>query len=148
MIRQYTQSDRDACLSIFDSNCPRYFDRSERREFEGFLTNLSKTSRYLVIEREGCVIACGGLSINATSGRASLSWGMVENKLRKTGIGTRLTGARIAEAKTDKRVTELVMDTSQHSVSFYERFGFSVMSIVKDGYGEGLDRYELVLPLN
>ncbi len=40
---------------------------------------------------------------------------------------------------------EIQLDTSQHTYRFFERFGFNVKQISKNGYGEGLDRYDMIL---
>ncbi len=43
---------------------------------------------------------------------------------------------------------EVVLDTSQHSRGFFERFGFQQVARHRDGYGPGLDRCEMRLELN
>jgi len=40
IIRDYLETDRSACLSIFESNVGKYFDAKDRAEFDAFLTNL------------------------------------------------------------------------------------------------------------
>ena len=40
---------------------------------------------------------------------------------------------------------EIHLDTSQHTYRFFEKFGFIVEQITKNGYGEGLDKYDMIL---
>ena len=40
---------------------------------------------------------------------------------------------------------QIHLDTSQHTYRFFEKFGFSVNQISKNGYGEGLDKYDMTL---
>lgn len=37
-IRPYRAEDREACLTLFDGNMPRFFDESEREGFVAWLT--------------------------------------------------------------------------------------------------------------
>jgi len=37
------------------------------------------------------------------------------------------------------------LDTSQHTHKFFEKFGFIVRKISNNGYGEGLDMYDMIL---
>lgn len=57
-VRPYAASDRDACLALFDGNTPRFFDPSERAGFAAWLE--ASTQPYLLIERSGRIVACGG----------------------------------------------------------------------------------------
>jgi hypothetical protein len=36
-IRVYSWKDKDACLEVFKSNCPKYFDQAEYALFENWL---------------------------------------------------------------------------------------------------------------
>ena len=40
---------------------------------------------------------------------------------------------------------EIYLDTSQKTYKFFEKFGFVVEKISKNGYGVGLDRYDMFL---
>lgn len=74
-VRPCAAGDRDACLALFDGNTPRFFDPSERACFAAWLE--TSTQPYLVIERSGRIVACGGHAIEAGGSVASLCWGMV-----------------------------------------------------------------------
>lgn len=146
--RPFLPDDFSACLAIFDSNLPTFFAPEERTQFSEFLDNLNARGRtYLVLTREDSVIACGGLLADEVTGKASLEWGMVEHALHGQGFGAKLTEARLTLARAIPTIVELTIETSQHSRGFYERFGFTVSKIIPGGFGPGLDRWDMTLPL-
>ena len=142
--RPYELRDRAACLSLFDSNVPGYFSDGERDEFAAFLDELP--GPYLVVEDEAhAVIACGGHAQAEDPARADLCWGMVRGDLHRKGIGAALTGARIQAAFADPAIRVIALNTSQHTVDFYRRMGFTLESVEREGYAPGLDRCEMRL---
>ena len=146
LIRPYQSTDAEACMSLFDSNVPEYFAPAERAEFEQFLQRNAQGCAYQLIEQNGRVVACGGLSIR-TDGVAGFCWGMVERSLHRQGFGRQLSLARLQQARQNPNVKHVVLSTSQHTQDFYAQLGFSVTRIVADGHGPGLDAVEMVLVL-
>jgi len=133
-----------ACLQVFESNVPDFFVEGERAEFGTFLDELP--GPYFVIEDEaGAVIACGGFA--ESPGLADLCWGMVRRDLHRRGIGDLLLRERLARitARADIRLVRL--DTTQHTRAYYERAGFRVDRVTRDGYAPGMDRYDMLLEL-
>ncbi|TRW95234.1 GNAT family N-acetyltransferase [Paracoccus sp. M683] len=147
--RSYDPADLAACLAIFDSNLPVFFAAEERDEFRAFLGSANAVDQrpYLVLVRRGVVIACGGLFVETAKRRAALAWGMVDRSLHRQGLGKRLMLARLAQARTIPNIAVLTLQISQHSGGFYQRFGFAVTRITADGFGPGLDRWDMALPL-
>lgn len=143
--RPYEPRDREACLALFDSNSPRFFDASERAGFEAFLDRMEWP--YQVIERDGRIVACGGHAIEADGRTVSLCWGMVEQGLHRQGLGRRLTEARLAAARAAPGATSVRLDTGVHTTGFYERLGFVIEAVQRDGYAPGSDRYDMRLTL-
>lgn len=143
--RPYDVADREACLALFDSNVPRFFDPSERAGFADFLDR--NRPPYQVIERDGRVVACGGHAVEPDGRTASLCWGMVAQGLHGQGLGRMLTEARLAAARAEPGVTSVRLDTGRHTTGFYERFGFVIEQVVKDGYAPGSDRHDMRLTL-
>ncbi len=143
--RPYEPKDRAACLALFDSNVPRFFDPTEKAGYERFLDRLD--SPYQVIERDGRVVACGGLAVERDGRTATLCWGMVEGGLHGRGVGTALTGARLAAARATPGVEVVRLDTGRWTTGFYERFGFVLETVTPDGYAPGSDRHDMRLDL-
>lgn len=143
-IRPFRPADRDACLSIFDGNVPRFFAADERAEFADYL-DLARdasfpTPPYLVMMRGGRIVGCGGIGMAGDT--ATLDWGMVAADCHGTGLGRRLTEARLAMAvQAGARIVRLA--TSQHTQGFYARLGFVPHRVTPDGFGPGLDRIDM-----
>jgi len=135
--RPYHRNDLAACLAIFDSNLPTYFALAERPDFETFLRDLAQEHAYQVIELDGGIVACGGLSPPA-NGTAGFCWGMVEKSRHRQGLGRQLAQVRLRQAATDPRVERVQLNTSQHTEDFYAALGFRVTQRVVDGHGPGL----------
>ena len=145
-IRPYLAWDRSDCIEIFDSNQPIYFDADEQPKFAAFLDSLPAT--YFVLELNGQAAGCGGWLPAKEGAAAELVWGMVRAELRGTGLGTRLLTWRLREIAKDPGIQTIILDTSQHSVGFFERFGFRVTRWRLDWYGPGLHRLDMRLDLS
>ncbi len=144
----------EACLNIFDSNCPPYFALEEREAFEDWLVCRGKTMEntykntsietYRVIENEaGELVGCGGYYLNLDQTEARFAWGMIRKELQHHGIGTYLAQQRIKEIKRNYPLAEITLATSQHTHLFYARMGFEVLDIIPSGFAPNLDKYEM-----
>jgi ribosomal protein S18 acetylase RimI-like enzyme len=145
-IRPYTPADHAACLAVFDSNTPWFFDPSERRKFETFLD--APFCSYFVMEHDGAVVGCGGYAIEENSLLASLVWGMVRNDLHKRGLGRFLVMFRLREITKTSGAQMVRLGTSQRTARFFEKQGFKVAGIEKNGYASGIDRVEMRMKLS
>lgn len=141
-LRLYRPADASACLSIFDSNVPTYLAPEERSDFERFLREQATGCAFQVIERDGNVVACGGLSRRSDSS-AGFCWGMVQRALHRQGLGRELALARLHQAESDPSIDRIALGTSQHTQGFYAGLGFQVARIVPDGHGAGIDAVEM-----
>jgi N-acetylglutamate synthase-like GNAT family acetyltransferase len=145
-VRPYSPSDKAACLAVFDSNTPRFFDPIERQDFETFLD--APYSSYFVMEHDGVIVGCGGYSIEEDHSLASLVWGMVRGDLHKRGLGRFLVMFRLREITKANGANLVRLATSQHAAPFFEKQGFKVVRTEKDGYASGMDRVEMRMKLS
>jgi ribosomal protein S18 acetylase RimI-like enzyme len=146
LIRPFEARDKAACLAVFDSNTPKYFAPHERDEFSEFLD--MPTCTYFVIVNGAAILGCGGYWVPDDGSRAVMCWGMVANDKHGTGLGKWLLLYRwhiICEVAPGAL---LEINTSQHTYGFFEKLGLKVTEIVKNGYGEGIDRYDMRLKLD
>ena len=142
-IKPYKQKYFDNCVDIIESNTPKYILPIEHLAFKNYLFKKNKT--YFVLFNGFNLVACGGYGINDSQTKADLSWGLVHRKHHSQGIGSYLLRFRIENIKKKYPSVNIHLDTSQHTYKFFERFGFKVRKISKDGYGEGLDMYDMIL---
>jgi predicted GNAT family N-acyltransferase len=147
-IRPYRAEDREACLTLFDGNMPRFFDESEREGFVAWLDDQALHWPYLVIERDDQIVACGGHAVQPDGSSVAMCWGMVGNALHGQGLGRALTEARLAAARATPGVRRVVLDTGPYTHSFYARFGFKTVKVTPDGYAPGMDRWDMELKLD
>jgi ribosomal protein S18 acetylase RimI-like enzyme len=143
LYRAYTPADRDACLAVFDGNADRYFAPAERAFLEQFL---DRPQGYfgVLCDDAGRVVGCGGYAERDGANFATLTWGMVARELHGRGLGKRLTLERL-RLLAATAVRRVLMHTSQETVGFYKKLGFTVTRHVPDGYRQGLDRIDLEL---
>jgi N-acetylglutamate synthase-like GNAT family acetyltransferase len=147
-IRDFDTRDREVCLRLFDSNTPQFFAPHEREEFELYLDNLEergRSSEYLVLEAARKIVACGGYYVE--EGTAGLAWGLVGRDRHREGFGSRLLLERLRRIARVPNAHEVVLDTTQFSRGFFERFGFETLKVTPDGYGAGQDRVDMRLEL-
>lgn len=143
--REYQPEDLAGVLAVFDSNVPEFFTTPERGAFEEFLGNLP--GPYFVVEYDDSIVGCGGYAVVLDESKADLCWGMVARALHGRGIGRFLTELRINAARSDPRLSMVILNTSQHTEAFYERMGFVTEKFSKNGFAPGLDRCDMRLVL-
>ena len=141
--REYEPKDRAKCLEIFDSNRPDYFAEHERQEFANFLDRIDCLT-YSVVELNGDIVACGGIYLADDSQHVGMAWGMVHRESHRNGIGRRLTIFRLEQMSEVDPLLEQRLATSQLTFGFYEKFGFKTVKVTENGFGPGIDRYEMV----
>jgi predicted GNAT family N-acyltransferase len=142
-MRSYRSDDREGCLGIFDSNVPMgYFLAHERMEYESFLDH--PPGPYLVVEDENEIVACGGFAPHSSeAGAVNMCWGMVARNRHKTGLGRLLLNERLRRVSSDPSAVVVVVNTSQHSCSFFAKMGFATHRVVRDGICPGIDLHEM-----
>jgi predicted GNAT family N-acyltransferase len=145
--RPYFAAYKPACLAVFDSNVPTFFASAERPEFCEHLASVGAMAPYLAFLVNDVIVACGGLTIDAARHEATLSWGMVARECHRQGLGTHITEARLALARSIPGLDQVILSTCQHTHGFYGRFGFTVSGVTPEGLGTNLDRWDMVLRL-
>lgn len=138
----YTPDFREDCLAIFHSNLPKFFAEDELELFDKFLDEVIPADYYVVLI-DGRPVACGGIFFDKRNNEAGLAWGMVSVLYHRKGIGKLLTAFRIALLKKRYPDKTLKIETSQHTAGFYEKNGFSIVDILPDGFGQGIDKYTM-----
>lgn len=149
-IRLYKPEDKNACIELFKGNMPKYFATSELPEFELWLDALetkggqhkaSADEQYFVAEIKDELVGCGGFA--KIGEEISLTWGMVSHSMHGKGIGKTFLQYRLDVIKSFFPSASVILDTTQFSYVFFERLGFKVTGIIKNFYGQGLDRYDM-----
>ena len=142
-IEPYESKYFENCIEIIQSNTPKYILLSEHSDYKDYLSRDDKI--YFVLFKKSNIIACGGYGVNQSKTKVCLSWGLVHRKYHNKGYGSALLKYRLNHINNNYPNTEILLDTSQHTYKFFEKFGFKVKKISKKGYGEGLDKYDMTL---
>ena len=154
-IRNYTSGDHEACIAIFKSNCPTYFEERELAEFDKWLTHRdtvednrpaysnASADYYYVMEDEGEVVGCAGFYVTADGKAISMAWGMIHAGHHKKGYGTLLYQYRLQKVADLNQDLKITLNTSQYTFGFFEKMGLKVTKITPKGYGPNLDRYDM-----
>lgn len=145
MIRLYQPSDKPHLIELIRLNTPPYFDESEEALFSNYLDN--EREDYFVLESNGKILGCGGLNYEKEKSEAVLSWGMIHPAHHSQGLGTQLTQHRINHLKTLKKTGKIVVRTSQHTMVFYKKMGFTLLEVKENYWADGihLNYMEMVL---
>jgi predicted GNAT family N-acyltransferase len=97
------------------------------------------------MELEDKLIGCGGFAEKKEADAITFSWGLVDSHYHKQGFGKELLVFRLAEIEVQFPNRKIILDTTQHSFTFFEKYGFRTLKITENGYGKGMHRYDMVL---
>ena len=140
----YTALRREACLALFDANCPSFFAHNERDDYAAFLDRVG--SKYVVRLEGKQVVAAFGLFEVGVKGRFHLNWIMVHPKRQGAGLGRAMMAAVLDHAvSSDAAVVDIA--ASHLSAPFFERFGAQEIGRMTDGWGAGMHRVDMELRL-
>jgi N-acetylglutamate synthase-like GNAT family acetyltransferase len=150
-IRPYRPNDKASCLTAFKSNVPLYFTKGEIADFDHFLDNFHNpdntkgyiTTCYDVVELDGQIIGCGGYGCKDGGETASFAWGLIHADWHKKGFGKFLLIHRLHKIQLAFPTLPIVLDTTQHSYSFFQKFGFEITKITPDFYEKEMHRYDM-----
>lgn len=140
--RAYTPEDAEACLALFDANCPRFFAPGERADYAAYL---ERVVGYRVCEVEGVVRGAFGVA-QGLPGRAHLNWILIDPAAQRLGIGRAMMRIVLDDSR-GLGATALDIAASQHSAPFFARFGARDLSHVPDGWGLGMHRIDMALEI-
>lgn len=139
--RPFKGSDKEACLALFDSNVPRYFDATERAMFADFLDQPHRY--YFAIEQDGQVCGCGGFT-EESPGKARFTWGMVDNSRHGAGLGRMLAEYRLRAIEEAGEFEEVELFTTPQIAPFFAKFGFEVVGVEEDGIAPNMDKVQML----
>jgi len=141
--RPYCTADNQACIDMFDANCPEFFAPNERDEYERFLEEAP--DGYEVCEVDGRILGAFGL-LGDDKNNKGLNWILLDPQSQGIGIGSKIMERVIHLGRvSETRVVRI--SASQKSAPFFARFGATAASTTGDGWGPGMDRVDMVLPL-
>jgi hypothetical protein len=150
-IRTFKLSDKENIIGIFNSNCPKYFDKNDLQGLIDFLDNYADDN-FKVLLYNNEVIGCGGHYVKQKDKVFGIAWVM----FRRFSIGpinfqkitTQFFNHIFTNIEKEKLDFDIVINTTQLLEKTFNKFGFRTETIVEKGYGENLDHYIMRLQLN
>ena len=139
--RGYQPTDRDACLALFDANCPAFFAANERADYIDFLATAPGSYELCLIDRQ--VAGAYGLEAHASGGLA-LRWILLSPNVHGRGVGSRIM-ARVLDSLRTSRMPQLHIAASHKSAPFFAKFGAREVARVADGFGPAMHRVDMIL---
>ncbi len=141
--RPYYNSDNEACMRIFDANCPEFFAPNERDDYQQFLAQIP--DGYEICEVNGLALGAFGL-FDDGPGEKTLNWILLDPQSQGLGVGSRIMD-RVMHLGRAAEATRVRIAASQKSAPFFEKFGAKANSTITDGWGPGMHRVDMILPL-
>jgi GNAT superfamily N-acetyltransferase len=141
--RPYSSEKKEACLDLFDANCPEFFASNERADYLRFLDTGPGGYELCLIDDE--VAGAFGLIVNGAS-RRRLNWIMLDPQFQGLGAG-RAIMERVAALATSEGIQVVDIAASHKSAPFFARFGAVTMTVTHDGWGSGMHRVDMELSL-
>jgi N-acetylglutamate synthase-like GNAT family acetyltransferase len=132
--RRFQIGDLPRCLELYKQNEPGRFPEGVISQYEKALREQS--SYFLVAEREGRVVATGGMAYVQQPHIAVFCFGLVSPGNQGTGIGTALLLVRFALLKKDRPLYRVLILAVAKSFGFYQRFGFQPCGSWPDPNGQ------------
>ncbi|MGI9284222.1 MAG: GNAT family N-acetyltransferase [Pseudomonadales bacterium] len=143
IFRPYCSADCQACTQIFDANCPQFFAPNERQEYDSFLTDVPEG--YEVCEAAGRVCGAFGL-FDEGDYEKRLNWILLDPQSQGLGIGLKIMERVVHLGRASE--TRIVRIAASHkSAPFFAKFGATIISSTKDGWGPDMDRVDMALTL-
>lgn len=139
MIRPYKKKDKKRLLEIFKLNTPRYFDENESKDLETYLQEFSET--YLIMEYKNVIVGGAGYNVRESDYSGRINWIFFHPDYSDLGLGREMVDYCLNILKSDPTVKKLVVRTSQLAYGFFAKFGYQLIRVEKDYWGEGLDLY-------
>jgi N-acetylglutamate synthase-like GNAT family acetyltransferase len=132
--RRFQEADIPACLEIYKLNEPGRFPEGVIAEYEKCLRE--QTSYFMVAEKNGRVVATGGISYFQKPHVAMLCFGLIRPENQGAGIGAASLLARLALLKKDQPAYRVLICAVAKSFGYYQRFGFQLFGNWPDPHGQ------------
>lgn len=131
-VRRMSESDLEVCDRIYRSNEGAHLPAGAFERFHTYVR--AHRADFVVIEADGSVRGFGGITVpkSGPAKIATLVFGMIHPDDHRKGYGTTLLLARLASLPQPASDCAVVLYATDQSISFYDRFGFSLRSRAMD----------------
>lgn len=143
-IRTFKLSDKENVIKIFNSNCPKYFDKNDLSDLVDFLDNCADNN-FKVVLNNNEVIGCGGHYVKQSDKVFGIAWVMFRRfsigQVNFQNITTQFFKHILTNIENEKLDYDIVINTTQLLEKTFNKFDFWTERIIENGFGEKLDHY-------
>ena len=137
------------CIRVYLSNVPDFFLQEELDEYVTFMQKNLFPHWVVVVGNQ--IIGSGGIYEakdefvrKEFDNEVGFAWGMIHRNYHNQGFGKALANHRINYLLKNYPNRPIVLRTTQHTSEFFEKFGFQMHKMIKNGFGRGLDKRIMV----
>lgn len=141
----YQSAHFDACMALFEQNCPSHFAVNERQDFAEFLQQCP--ADYYVLIRQQQVVACFGFTVHPHDRHGQINWIMAAKSTHGSGIGRQMMQYAINLAK-QAQIDIVDIAASHLSAPFFARFGAEALNYIEHGWGQDMHRIDMQLHIS
>jgi predicted N-acetyltransferase YhbS len=124
VVRSWQDSDAAACLDLYRLNAPGRFPPGPEKEFARLMQKEPET--LTVIESDGKVVACGGMT--PVHGGGILVYGLIRPEFQNRGIGRLLLVSRITRLVSGSPAC-VCLSAVDGSIGYYSKWGFAEFAL-------------------
>lgn len=140
-IREYELKDKNEVINLIRLNTPFFFATEEEKELEEYLE--TKRELYYVVIYNEKIVGCGGINFSDNHNTGIISWDIFHPNYQGKSFGSKLLNYRLDKLKSINGIHKITVRTSQVVYKFYEKHGFELLNIKKDGWAKGFDIYSM-----
>jgi len=131
--RRFEAGDLPSCVELYALNERGRFPDGIMEQYRNSLA--AQKSYYLVCEKDGRIVASGGVSYWIREDMAVLCFGLVHPDFQGRGIGTALLLARLALLNPSRATYRVLIFGVERAIKFYRRCGFQDFTPWQDPNG-------------
>jgi len=138
-VRNFQESDRAACIAIFESNAGEFVPPDLGLFLKAIDTD--PCGFFVAEKKDGRVVACGGITRQPQEPVAYLWMGLVHRDQHRCGLGTLMLLTRLAHLRD--QLTAVGLETTALAEPLYQRFGFRRCSEPEQRYIGGFSHFTM-----
>lgn len=143
VFRKYKARDKDACLSLFNENCPEFFAPNEKADYDEFLDQ--NYPGYYMVYADDILAGVFGI-MDLGEDKFCISWIMLSRAAQGKGAGTAMMKKALADAKKQKAKI-ITISTSHLAYKFFEKFGAEIIEEIEHGWGPNMHKINMIIKL-
>lgn len=141
-IRTYQQTDKERVLLIFESNCPKYFEKRDEADLLYFLENFADKN-FMVVIKDQTILGCGGHYVKHEKKQIGIAWVMFQRYSLGASefsiVSREFFNTLLDRIGKEKLEYDILINTTQLLERTFNKLGFQTQRVIPSGFGKNLD---------